>query len=61
MSSKVRSDDTGRIKDDVIRYYGLGDIAELSDKGNRGFNNVNTGRLLCPLKLIDEFDVNPME
>ena len=33
----------------------------LCDKTARGFNNVATGRLLCPVSDIDEFDEGPSQ
>ncbi|KAI0820096.1 hypothetical protein BC628DRAFT_1544827 [Trametes gibbosa] len=57
VTSKARSDDANRLKDNIVEILGLPD--EVKDKVQRGFRHYVTGRLLCPPHLLDEFDDDP--
>ena len=64
----ARSDDCGSLREDGIAYVSLEisptiltpAIPVKSPKAaNRGFHHPILGRLLCPIKYINEFDADP--
>jgi hypothetical protein len=64
----ARSDDCGSLREGGVAYVALTSplkmlqplIPPKSPKdGIRGFNHVMLGRLLCPIKYIEEFDADP--
>ena len=62
VAKKTRSDDLPRVKGAIIELVDIKDADHvLRDKTARGFNNVSTGRLLCPVSDIDEFDEDPSQ
>ena len=62
VAKKTRSDDLPRVKGAIIDLLDIKDGDHvLRDKTARGFNNVATGRLLCPVSDIDEFDEGPSQ
>ncbi|KAI1795333.1 hypothetical protein LXA43DRAFT_1090981 [Ganoderma leucocontextum] len=62
VTKKTRSDDLPRVKAQIIDLADIQDTDKLlRDKGNRGFNSITTGRLLCPVSDIDEFDADPAQ
>ncbi|KAJ2969365.1 hypothetical protein NUW54_g12982 [Trametes sanguinea] len=58
IARKTRSDDAGRIRRYIYEIAGWDD-QDLKIKSGRGFKNVTTGRLLCPVTLLEEFDRDP--
>ncbi|KAJ2972867.1 hypothetical protein NUW54_g12177 [Trametes sanguinea] len=58
IAGKTRSDDAGRIRRYIYEIAGWDD-ATLEVKTERGFRHVVTGRLLCPVMQLDEFDADP--
>ena len=62
IAKKTRSDDLPRVKAAIIELLDIKDANHvLHDKTARGFNNVSTGRLLCPVSDIDEFNEDPYQ
>lgn len=61
IAGKARGDDLSRIKKNALKYAGVEvDRTELEeDKTKRGFKSLETGRLLCPIKMLDKFDEDP--
>lgn len=59
VSGKARSDDVGRVKKAIVELAKL--PGSLADKRKRSFKDVKTARLLCPMTLIDKFDLDPEE
>ncbi|EIW58992.1 uncharacterized protein TRAVEDRAFT_48123 [Trametes versicolor FP-101664 SS1] len=56
-AGKARSDDANRLKDNIRAILGLSE--EVEDKAQRGFSTPETGRLLCPVTMLDHFDKDP--
>ncbi|KAL1949245.1 hypothetical protein VTO73DRAFT_8126 [Trametes versicolor] len=56
-TGKARSDDANRLKDNICAILGLSE--EVEDKAQRGFSTPETGRLLCPVTMLDRFDKDP--
>ncbi|KAI0349312.1 hypothetical protein OH77DRAFT_1514943 [Trametes cingulata] len=61
VAGKARSDDVGRVKKAILELAGLNHVPLLAQKTNRGFKHPATGRLLCPVILLDKFDEDPEE
>ncbi|OSD02377.1 hypothetical protein PYCCODRAFT_1390008 [Trametes coccinea BRFM310] len=59
VAGKARGDDISRLKDKIISLAKLADTSGLEAKTSRGFKHPETGRMLCPIKLLDDFDANP--
>ncbi|OSD02394.1 hypothetical protein PYCCODRAFT_399878 [Trametes coccinea BRFM310] len=59
VASKARGDDISRLKDRIIRLAKIQDCDSLESKTSRGFKHPQTGRLLCPVNLLDKFDEDP--
>lgn len=57
VACKARSDDVKRLKDKSFELFGLGE--DVKRKSKRGFKNVETGRLLCPVTMLKKFDADP--
>lgn len=57
VACKARSDDVKRLKDKSFELFGLGE--DVKRKSKRGFKNVETGRLLCPVTILERFDADP--
>ena len=63
----ARSDDTGGLKVKAVLYMPFNPkqeacippITNEKSKSDRGFNHPMTARLLCPQKLIGEYDADP--
>jgi hypothetical protein len=63
----ARSDDTGGLKMKAVLYIPVNPkkdvcmppIANEKSKSDRGFNHPMTSRLLCPQKMLHEFDADP--
>jgi hypothetical protein len=63
----ARADDTGGLKMKAAMYIPLNPrqeacfppITNEKSKSNRGFNHPMIARLLCPRKLLDQYDMNP--
>ncbi|KAI0645419.1 hypothetical protein C8Q79DRAFT_964478 [Trametes meyenii] len=58
VAGKARSSDITRVKAALFKTARLTDAA-LQRKTNRGFRHTETGRLLCPVKLLADFDDDP--
>ncbi|KAI0673563.1 hypothetical protein C8Q78DRAFT_989743 [Trametes maxima] len=58
VAGKVRGSDITRIKASAFKISKFTDPA-LQRKANRGFKHTETGRLLCPVKLLADFDNDP--
>ncbi|KAI0365932.1 hypothetical protein BV20DRAFT_953298 [Pilatotrama ljubarskyi] len=57
IAGKARSDDLTRLLKEI---YLLAEMPrELLDKPRRGFQHPFTGRLLCPVKMLPQFDADP--
>lgn len=56
VAGKARSDDLNRVKMNILTHTDIIDIKGLTEKTKRGWKHTETGRLLCPLTLIDKFD-----
>ncbi|KAI0364331.1 hypothetical protein BV20DRAFT_1057307 [Pilatotrama ljubarskyi] len=61
VAGKARSDDVGRIKKAILELAGLSHVPLLAQKTNRGFKHPTTGRLLCPVILLDKYDEDTEE
>lgn len=60
VAGRARSDDLTRLRNRVIKYANPGDQADHLDvKSHRGFHHDLTGRLLCPVSKLAEFDADP--
>ncbi|PIL35258.1 hypothetical protein GSI_01983 [Ganoderma sinense ZZ0214-1] len=60
VAAKVRSDDLGRLNQRIIGLSGIEDPKDiLQVKSNRGWEDVRTARLLCPLRYLKNLDANP--
>ncbi|OSC99225.1 hypothetical protein PYCCODRAFT_1480083 [Trametes coccinea BRFM310] len=60
VAGKARGDDANRVKSHIYRVAQWHKIdAKLAHKNERGFKHLHTGRLLCPVTLLDEFDADP--
>ncbi|KAI1786642.1 hypothetical protein LXA43DRAFT_897638 [Ganoderma leucocontextum] len=60
IAAKVRSDDLGRLNDRIVDLSNLDDKYKLLIvKDNRGWQDSGTGRLLCPLRYLANFDSDP--
>ncbi|KAI9065462.1 hypothetical protein FKP32DRAFT_1674801 [Trametes sanguinea] len=60
VAGKARSDDANRVKMHIYEVAQWGDIDKnLSRKTARGFKHVYTGRLLCPVSQLADFDADP--
>lgn len=62
----ARTNDLGSLRYDAMAYLIPVDGFVVfppsnRDKSKRGFWNVTTSRMLCPLGLIDDFDSRPKE
>lgn len=61
-AGKARRDNISSLRTHIIPYMitmGIPcNLADLDEKGNRGWKNVATGRLLSPRRLRDEYDAN---
>ncbi|KAH9855281.1 hypothetical protein C2E23DRAFT_866887 [Lenzites betulinus] len=57
VAQKSRSDDANRLKDRIVDLLDL--PQDVRDKTDRGFRHTSTGRLLCPISLVDQFDEDP--
>jgi hypothetical protein len=63
----ARSDDTGGLKMKAVLYIPLNPkqdpcippITNEKSKSDRGFNHAMVARLLCPRKLLDQYDTDP--
>jgi hypothetical protein len=63
----ARSDDTGGLKMKAVLYIPLNPkqdpcippITNEKSKSDRGFNHPMIARLLCPRKLLDQYDMDP--
>jgi hypothetical protein len=63
----ARSDDTGGLKMKAVLYIPLKPkldtcippITNEKSKSDRGFNHPMISRLLCPRKLLDQYDTDP--
>ena len=69
-AAAARGDDIASLNNHGLKYIALEqpgkrlvpDIAPDSDKmSSRGHNHPVTSRLLCPAKLLQEFDADPTE
>jgi uncharacterized protein DUF6698 len=69
-ASAARGDDIASLNIHGLKYIALEqpgkqlvpDIPPDSDKtGSRGYNHPVTSRLLCPARLLQEFDADPTE
>ena len=69
-ASAARGDDIASLNIHGLKYIALEqpgkqivpDIAPDSDKrASRGYNHPVTSRLLCPARLLQDFDANPDE
>ncbi|KAI0677654.1 hypothetical protein C8Q78DRAFT_987949 [Trametes maxima] len=58
VAGKARGSDITRIKASAFKISKFTDPA-LQRKANRGFKHTETGRLLCPVKLLADFDNDP--
>jgi hypothetical protein len=65
-ASAARQEDMGSIRYDALAYICrdnevLGPLI-MKDlaKSSRRFNHVSTAQLLCPMKMLEEFKVDPM-
>ncbi|KAI0643890.1 hypothetical protein C8Q79DRAFT_1012428 [Trametes meyenii] len=58
VAGKARGSDITRIKASAFKIAKFTDPA-LQRKANRGFKHTETGRLLCPVKLLVDFDNDP--
>ena len=62
----ARQEDTGSIRYDALAYICRENevlnppITKDLAKSSRGFNHPSTAWLLCPMKLLEEFKVDPM-
>ncbi|KAJ2972227.1 hypothetical protein NUW54_g12316 [Trametes sanguinea] len=57
---RARSDDLSRLRNRVVEYAKPGlEYDNLKVKTNRGFKHAITGRLLCPITKLTEFDQDP--
>ncbi|EIW63734.1 uncharacterized protein TRAVEDRAFT_109399, partial [Trametes versicolor FP-101664 SS1] len=57
-----RGDDLSRLRQRVIHYINPPRRTKLKGlriKSNRGFRNILTGRLLCPVGMLEQFDDDP--
>ncbi|TBU26174.1 hypothetical protein BD311DRAFT_740699 [Dichomitus squalens] len=62
IAGKVRSDDLGRLNHDIVTYSKLDDPNDiLKHHSNRGFHDSRTGRLLCPVRYLKEFEAKPAQ
>ncbi|CDO69784.1 hypothetical protein BN946_scf184766.g29 [Trametes cinnabarina] len=59
VAGKARGDDISRLKDKVVSLADLSDTSGLKAKSSRGFKHPETGRLLCPIKRLGEYDADP--
>ncbi|KAH9937828.1 uncharacterized protein BXZ73DRAFT_100042 [Epithele typhae] len=61
VEGKARSDDLMRLKPLIIKLAGIPDGSDklTANKRLRGFKNYDTGRLLTPYLMLDEFDRDP--
>ncbi|TBU60472.1 hypothetical protein BD310DRAFT_815048, partial [Dichomitus squalens] len=60
IAGKVRSDDLGRLNHDIVTYSRLEDPNDILQRhSNRGFQDPRTGRLLCPVRYLKEFEAKP--
>ncbi|TBU39472.1 hypothetical protein BD309DRAFT_872238, partial [Dichomitus squalens] len=60
IAGKVRSDDLGRLNANIISYSNLDDPNNILKRhSNRGFEDSRTGRLLCPVRYLDDFEAEP--
>ncbi|TBU36712.1 hypothetical protein BD309DRAFT_984762, partial [Dichomitus squalens] len=60
VAGKVRSDDLGRLNLGIILYSLLDDPNNILKRhSNRGFDDSRTGRLLCPVRYLKEFEADP--
>lgn len=59
VTGKSRSDDVGRVKKAIVELAKL--PGDLVDKRKRGFKDNATARLLCPMTLLEDFDLDPDE
>ncbi|TBU42745.1 hypothetical protein BD309DRAFT_865625 [Dichomitus squalens] len=60
IAGRVRSDDLGRLNGSIVSYSMLEDPKNtLQRHSNRGFEDPRTGRLLCPVRILEEFEANP--
>ncbi|KAI1786912.1 hypothetical protein LXA43DRAFT_1064740 [Ganoderma leucocontextum] len=57
VNAKVRGDDLVRVNRHIVEALAL-DLKS-NQKQRRGFKHTETGRLLCPIDRLDEFDKNP--
>jgi hypothetical protein len=63
----ARSDDTGGLKMKVVLYIAFNPkqdpcippITNKKSKSDRGFNHPMIARLLCPRRLLDQYDMDP--
>jgi hypothetical protein len=69
MNSKLSSacsDDVSSLKDNALHYIALGPLEpafppKSKKSGVRGFKHPVLGRLLCPVKYLEDFDRDPQE
>ncbi|KAI0326964.1 hypothetical protein GY45DRAFT_1257881, partial [Cubamyces sp. BRFM 1775] len=59
VAARARGDDLSRLRNRVIIFTAPEWLPHLKVKNNRGFKNVITGRLLCPITKLTEFDEDP--
>ena len=56
---EARREDSNRLSRDVLGYIpNLSPGLDSTNKGDRGWNNKSTARLLCPQNKLSEFDEN---
>lgn len=65
-----RGDDTNSLRPDIMvlmrqewcmPLYGYGDAPDVLPKHGRGWNNQFTARLMCPQRLLEDFDAGESE
>ncbi|KAI0691327.1 hypothetical protein BC835DRAFT_1417175 [Cytidiella melzeri] len=67
LSRAARSDDTGSLKKEGLKYIVMDlpqtaealTVLKLTEKSQRGFNSVHTGKLLCPHRSSETFAADP--
>lgn len=60
MTKKVRGDDLVRVRPITAKLAAIPDPDDLfEDKANRGWKNVQFGRMLVPFSELQEFDLDP--
>jgi len=63
---KARAQDTNSARYDVPTFVPLDPLVDVvqppitNDKSARGFNHPVVGKLLCPLRLLPEYEADPV-